>query len=68
VPLILAVCALPAESWVRGFDGWNSAEVNATIATDHLILAAAEEGLGTCWIAAFGSAAAPELASNIKAI
>jgi nitroreductase len=60
-PLILAVCALPAESWVRKYDGWNSAEVDATIAMDHLILAAAEEGLGTCWIAAFNPAAAREI-------
>jgi len=60
-PLILAVCALPAESWVRKYDGWNAAEVDATIAMDHLILAAAEEGLGTCWIAAFNPAAAREV-------
>lgn len=60
-PLVLAVCALPAESWVRKHDGWNSAEVDATIAMDHLILAAAEEGLGTCWIAAFDPAAAREV-------
>ncbi|MHB8054045.1 MAG: nitroreductase family protein [Candidatus Aminicenantales bacterium] len=60
-PLVLAVCALPAESWVRRFDGWNAAEVDATIAMDHLILAAAEEGLGTCWIAAFDPTAAREV-------
>jgi len=39
-PLVLAVCALPAESWRRRHDGWCSAEVDATIALDHLILAA----------------------------
>jgi len=60
-PLVLAVCALPAESWVRKHDGWNSAEVDATIAMDYLILAAAEEGLGTCWIAAFDPKAAREV-------
>ncbi|MCX6566784.1 MAG: nitroreductase family protein [Candidatus Aminicenantes bacterium] len=60
-PLVLAICALTAESWVRKYDGWNSAEVDATIAMDHLILAAAEEGLGTCWIAAFNPAAAREI-------
>jgi nitroreductase len=56
-----AVCALPAEGWVRKADGWNAAEVDATIAMAHLILAAAEEGLGTCWIAAFNPAAAREM-------
>jgi len=45
---------------VRKADGWNAAEVDATIAMAHLILAAAEEGLGTCWIAAFDPAAARE--------
>jgi nitroreductase len=60
-PLILAVCALPADSWVRKGDGWNSAEVDATIAMDHLILAATEEGLGTCWIAAFDPRAARDV-------
>jgi len=60
-PLILAVCALPAEAWVRRYDGWNSAEVDATIAMTHLVLAAAEEGLGTCWIAAFDPKAAREV-------
>jgi nitroreductase len=60
-PLVLAVCALPAEGWVRKADGWNAAEVDATIAMTHLVLAAAEEGLGTCWIAAFDPQAAREV-------
>jgi nitroreductase len=60
-PLVLAVCALPAESWVRRADGWNAAEVDATIAMTHVVLAAAEEGLGTCWIAAFNPVAAREV-------
>jgi nitroreductase len=60
-PLVLAVCALPTEGWVRKADGWNAAEVDATIAMDHLIMAAAEEGLGTCWIAAFDPGAARDV-------
>ena len=60
-PLVLAVCAVPAESWVRKADGWNAAEVDATIAMTHIVLAAAEEGLGTCWIAAFDPVAAREV-------
>jgi nitroreductase len=62
-PLILAVCAVPGESWVRTYDGWNAAEVDATIAMTHIVLAAAEEGLGTCWIAAFNPRAAREVLS-----
>jgi len=62
-PLVLAVCAVPGESWVRKYDGWNAAEVDATIAMTHIVLAAAEEGLGTCWIAAFDPTAAREVLS-----
>ena len=60
-PLVLCVCAVPSEAWVRKADGWNAAEVDATIAMSHIVLAAAAEGLGTCWIAAFDPAAAREV-------
>jgi len=60
-PVVVAVCALPDEAWKRKTDGWNAAEVDATIAMDHLILAAADEGLGTCWIAAFDPKAARDV-------
>ncbi len=61
-PLVLAVCSVPGEAWVRGSsDGWNAAETDATIATDHILLAAADLGLGTCWVAAFDPEAAREV-------
>lgn len=60
-PLVLAVCAVPAESWVRAVDGWSAAEVDAAIAMTHLLLAAADERLGTCWVAHFDPAAAREV-------
>ncbi|MBK9964184.1 MAG: nitroreductase family protein [Holophagales bacterium] len=61
-PLVLAVCAVPTEAWVRSrYDGWSAAETDATIATDHMLLAAADRGLGTCWIAAFDPEAAREV-------
>jgi len=59
-PYIIGICALPSEAWVRR-DGRNYAVVDATIAMDHLILAAASLGLGTCWVAAFDEAAAREV-------
>lgn len=59
-PLVICICAVPAEGWSRK-DGKNYAEVDATIAFDHLILAAHDLGLGTCWIAAFDPAAAKEI-------
>ena len=51
-PVIICVCSIPDKAWKRG-DGKNYADIDATIAMDHLILAATEEGLATCWIAAF---------------
>lgn len=59
-PLIICICALPGQAWSR-MDGVNYAIVDATIAMDHLILAATELGLGTCWIAAFDPDAAREI-------
>jgi nitroreductase len=60
-PLVLCVCTLPAQAWVRvKFDGKCYADVDAAIVMDHMILAAAEAGLGTCWIADFNPAAARE--------
>ncbi len=60
-PLLLGVCALPALAWVRKSDNKNYADVDAAIVMDHLTLAAADAGLGTCWIAAFDPKAAREL-------
>jgi nitroreductase len=60
-PLILCVCAVRAEAWKRTmYDGKSHADVDATIVMDHLVLAATDLGLGTCWIAAFDPAAARE--------
>jgi nitroreductase len=61
-PLVLCVCAVPTEAWRRTmYDGRSHADVDASIVMDHLILAAADLGLGTCWIAAFDPAAAREV-------
>jgi nitroreductase len=59
-PLVICICGVPAESWVR-MDGKPYTDVDVSIAMDHLILAATELGLGTCWIAAFDPAAAREV-------
>ncbi len=61
-PLVLCVCAVRAEAWRRTrYDGRSHADVDAAIVMDHLILAAADLGLGTCWIAAFDPGAAREV-------
>lgn len=58
-PVILVVCSKPGIAWTRG-DGKSYADVDAAIVMDHLILAAAAEGLGTCWIGAFDAQALRE--------
>ena len=57
-PAIVAVCVEPSAGWVRPFDGKSYAFVDGAIAMDHLTLAAAAAGLGTCWIGAFEPEAA----------
>lgn len=59
-PLVICACGLPAQSWVRQ-DGKNYNDVDVAIVMDHLILAAADLGLGTCWIGAFDPDAAREV-------
>jgi nitroreductase len=59
-PLVLAVVAVPGEAW-RRMDDKPYDEVDATIAMDHMVLAATALGLGTCWIAAFDPDAAREV-------
>ncbi len=51
-PHILAVTGRTSEAWSRQ-DGWNSIETDVAIALDHMVLAAENEGVGTCWIAAY---------------
>jgi nitroreductase len=59
-PVVICACGIPAENWVRK-DGKNYNDVDVAIAMDHLILAATNEGLGTCWIGAFDAQAAKEV-------
>lgn len=59
-PIVICACAVPDEGWTRS-DGKDYYDVDTTIAMDHLILAAASMGLGTCWIAAFDPDAAREI-------
>ena len=56
-PIIICACAIPAEAWVSS-DKKNYCDVDVAIAMDHLILAATDMGLGTCWIAAFDKSTA----------
>lgn len=59
-PYIVCVCSLTRECWTRK-DGKSFGDVDAAIVMDHLVMAAANEGLGTCWVAAFDAGAASEI-------
>lgn len=52
-PMALVVCADKGQAWVRGHDGKNHAEIDACIVATHMMLAAAELGLGSTWVGVF---------------
>jgi nitroreductase len=52
-PHILVVVGDQSKSWERSYDAYNSIETDLAIAMDHMILAAENEGVSTCWIIAF---------------
>lgn len=56
-PLLICVCAIPGENWVRK-DNKNYSDVDSAIVMDHIIMAATDQGLGTCWVGAFNLQAA----------
>lgn len=55
-PLAFVVCADAERAWKRSFDGMASTDIDASIACDHMMLAAADQGLGSVWICAFDPA------------
>ena len=52
-PYVLCVVAVKDKAWTRPWDQKNIADIDATIVMDHIILAATDVGLGTCYIGAF---------------
>jgi len=52
-PLVFVVCVQTNEAWVRAADGFNASLVDASIVTDHMMLAATDLGLGSLWMSAF---------------
>ncbi len=53
VKCCFVVCRVKSDEWVRKYDGKPHGDIDVAIAVEHLCLAAAEQGLGTCWICAF---------------
>ncbi|MDR1352118.1 MAG: nitroreductase family protein [Treponema sp.] len=55
-PAVLLVCFDKGGSWVRPFDGEHSGWVDASIVTTHMMLQAADIGLGSTWVMYFDAA------------
>lgn len=60
-PAVVVACSLKITSNRGGYMGEHSVLIDVSIAFDHLILAARNEGLGTCWIGAFENTAVKEI-------
>ena len=51
-PVVVIASVLHDEEWVRA-DGKHHGNIDVAIAVEHLCLAAAEQGLGSCWVCNF---------------
>jgi len=51
-PVVVVALGSRQQAWKR-FDGTSAHTIDVSIALEHFVLAAAAEGLGTCWVCAF---------------
>jgi len=59
-PTAMLICHNTLETWKRPYDGALSSPVDAAIVTTHMMLAAHNEGIGSCWVMHFNPAAMSE--------
>ena len=52
-PLAIIVCSDRSVAWKRPFDNKQTVDIDASIITDHMMLEATEQGLGSVWICYF---------------
>ena len=57
----LVVCGNHLASWERASDNKDHCDIDIAIATEHIALAAAEQGLGSCWVCNFDAALCKKL-------
>ncbi|MGL5434481.1 MAG: nitroreductase family protein [Lachnospiraceae bacterium] len=55
-PLAIIVCGNKNSAWIRPFDKSSMVDIDASIATDHMMMCAEDLGLGSCWITYFDPA------------
>lgn len=60
-PLYIVVCGNHLASWKRASDNKDHCDIDIAIATEHIALAAAEQGLGSCWVCNFDAALCKKL-------
>jgi len=60
-PTAMLICHNKEESWTRKYDGALSSPIDAAIVATHMMLAAQNEGIGTCWVMHFDPAAMREV-------
>ncbi len=59
--VVIVACADKEKGWKRNSDGKNHAEIDVSIAIDHITLAATDLELSTCWICNFDVAKIKEI-------
>ena len=52
-PVAIIVLGNRNEAWHRSYDEYDATDIDIAITTEHICLAAAEQGLGTCWVCNF---------------
>jgi nitroreductase len=68
-PVIIVACADPTKPGTKGDQPYYMLDIG--IAMEHIVLAAADKGLGTCWIGAFDESAAKKalgVPDNIRVV
>lgn len=60
-PLYIVCMKNNKECWTRSYDDKPHGDIDVAIAVEHLCLAAAERGLGTCWVCNYDTKAMGEL-------
>lgn len=56
-PMVLVLCGEPEAGWVNPFNDRNSTQMDCSIVLTHMMLEAADLGLGTTWVGWFDTEA-----------
>lgn len=60
-PVYIVAIGDSKQSWKRNYDRKDHYDVDVAIAVEHLVLAATEQELGTCWVCDFDAALCSQL-------